>query len=94
MGSSILALQVRGTAAVGGHLCVASSHTVYNELAGSDPQALSILKKPDWPVQMYVILIAWPTAKSVSSTAFKGHAILLILSCNLGTVKVKRLILH
>ncbi|KAK8137184.1 hypothetical protein PG984_005124 [Apiospora sp. TS-2023a] len=51
MGSDILSLHIRKTAAIGGRLCVASSHTVYNELARSDPSALRTLMEPNWPVQ-------------------------------------------
>ncbi|KAK7959376.1 uncharacterized protein PG986_004230 [Apiospora aurea] len=51
MGSDILSLHVRKTAAVGGRLCVASSHTIYNELANSDPSALRTLIEPNWPIQ-------------------------------------------
>ncbi|KAK8097067.1 hypothetical protein PG999_013011, partial [Apiospora kogelbergensis] len=51
MGSDILSLHVRKTAAIGGRLCVASSHAVYNELARSDPSALRTLMEPNWPVQ-------------------------------------------
>ncbi|KAK7994804.1 taurine catabolism dioxygenase TauD [Apiospora arundinis] len=49
MGSDILSLHIRKTAAIGGRLCVASSHTVYNELARSDPSALRTLMEPNWP---------------------------------------------
>ncbi|KAK8079279.1 hypothetical protein PG994_003086 [Apiospora phragmitis] len=51
MGSDILSLHIRKTAAIGGRLCVASSHTIYNELTHSDPSALRTLMEPNWPVQ-------------------------------------------
>ncbi|KAK7999064.1 hypothetical protein PG991_014739 [Apiospora marii] len=51
MGSDILSLHIRKTAEIGGRLCVASSHTVYNELARSDPSTLRTLMEPNWPVQ-------------------------------------------
>ena len=54
MGADILSLQSRGSARVGGSTYLASAATIYNELAATDPKALTTLLANDWPLQLYV----------------------------------------
>jgi hypothetical protein len=52
MGADILALHVRSLAETGGDTFVASSWTIYKELAASYPEALAALCDPSWPIQV------------------------------------------
>lgn len=54
MGTDVIALHVRSLAEEGGNTFVASSWTIYKELATSYPQALELLCEPCWPIQVYV----------------------------------------
>ncbi|KAI1774469.1 Clavaminate synthase-like protein [Hypoxylon cercidicola] len=51
MGCEILAMQVRDRADTGGHTCVASITTIYNDLLQSNPWALHVLAEHSWPIQ-------------------------------------------
>ncbi|OTA98322.1 hypothetical protein M426DRAFT_17521 [Hypoxylon sp. CI-4A] len=51
MGCEILSIQVRDRADAGGHTCVASISAIYNDLVQSNPWALHVLSKPNWPIQ-------------------------------------------
>lgn len=57
MGADVLALHVRSLAETGGNTFVASSWTIYMELARSYPDALKTLSDPSWPIQVYVKLV-------------------------------------
>lgn len=50
-----LCLFVESLAASGGRSVLASSWTVYNELAATRPDLLHVLSQPDWPFDTYVI---------------------------------------
>ncbi|EGO61594.1 hypothetical protein NEUTE1DRAFT_77690 [Neurospora tetrasperma FGSC 2508] len=52
MGTDVIALHVRSLAEEGGNTFVASSWTIYKELATSYPQALELLCEPCWPIQV------------------------------------------
>jgi hypothetical protein len=52
MGADILALHARSLAETGGNTFVASSWTIYKELAASYPEALDTLRDPSWPIQV------------------------------------------
>lgn len=54
MGTDILALHARSLAETGGNAFVASSWTIYKELAASYPKALEALRQPSWPIQVLV----------------------------------------
>ena len=45
----VVAMFVFGTAAQGGHGTFAPVSTIYNELASSSPDLLTVLNQPDWP---------------------------------------------
>ncbi|ROT34531.1 taurine catabolism dioxygenase TauD [Sodiomyces alkalinus F11] len=51
MGTDVLALQVRGLAAQGGHTFVTSAWSIYNDLL-SEPNHLQMLLEPTWPIQI------------------------------------------
>jgi hypothetical protein len=52
MGADVLALHARSLAEAGGNTFVASSWTIYKELAASHPEALEALRHPSWPIQV------------------------------------------
>lgn len=52
MGTEILALHVRECAEYGGHTCLSSGWTVYNELSTCHPEELRTLMAPNWPIQV------------------------------------------
>ncbi|KAL2195124.1 hypothetical protein P885DRAFT_41188 [Corynascus similis CBS 632.67] len=52
MGTDILALHVRSLPMAGGSTFVASSWTIYRELAASYPTVLEALCDPSWPIQV------------------------------------------
>jgi hypothetical protein len=54
MGADILALHARALAETGGNTFVASSWTIYKELAASYPAALETLRHANWPIQVSV----------------------------------------
>lgn len=54
MGADVLALHVRSLAEAGGNTFVASSWTIYKELAASYPETLKTLCDPNWPIQVLV----------------------------------------
>lgn len=54
MGADVLALHARSVAETGGNTFVASSWTIYKELAASYPEALEALRHPSWPIQVSV----------------------------------------
>jgi hypothetical protein len=55
MGTDVLGLHVRSKAKAGGDTYVASSWTIYKELAASYPEVLEQLRDPSWPIQVFVI---------------------------------------
>ncbi|KAK4114827.1 Clavaminate synthase-like protein [Canariomyces notabilis] len=52
MGTDVLALHVRSLAEAGGNTYVASSWTIYKELAASYPEVLEALCHANWPIQV------------------------------------------
>jgi hypothetical protein len=54
MGTDVLALHVRSLAEAGGNTYVASSWTIYKELAASYPEVLEALCHANWPIQVSV----------------------------------------
>lgn len=87
MGAEILALHVRSLAEAGGHTFVASSWTIYRELATSYPEVLRALLDPRWPIQVLVttpflafdfvipLLLTFPLGAGLISTLGSGRAI-------------------
>lgn len=55
MGTDVLALHILALAETGGDTFVASSWTIYKELAASYPEVLKELRRPDWPIQVLVV---------------------------------------
>ncbi|KAG4416259.1 hypothetical protein IFR04_010605 [Cadophora malorum] len=47
--ADVLGFQTRDVAASGGKCVLASGHSIYNELARTRPDVISILAAPDWP---------------------------------------------
>ncbi|KAK3501992.1 hypothetical protein B0T13DRAFT_217460 [Neurospora crassa] len=52
MGTDVIALHIRSLAEEGGNTFVASSWTIYKELATSYPEVLELLCEPCWPIQV------------------------------------------